>query len=146
MDLTKIFPSNAQAVVPNATLAGLSNLLTEIGGHYNSFADLADMIGNLSVPDIPYLNAYTVPVPDAEYTRLTSNLGTGTGADTNPLVTDMLGTVAGVVHTNALSTISSSLTSVLTYTEAQNLSTEHESSKNEEVQHSELEEKKPNND
>jgi len=30
--------------------------------------------------------------------------------------------------------------------EEQNLSTEHESSKNEEVQHSELEEKKPNND
>jgi hypothetical protein len=123
MDLTKIFPGSAVAVVPNATLAGLSNLLTEIGGHYNSFADLADMIGNLSVPSIPYLNTYTVPVPNAEYTRLTAKLGTGSGTDANPLVTDMLGTVAGVVHTNALSTISSSLTSVLTYTEAQNLST-----------------------
>lgn len=124
LELSRIFPTDSLLVVPAGTMAGLSVLLTKLGGTYSSFAEFADMIDSLSVPDIPYLNAYTQVIPDAEYNRLTVKLGTGNGTDTNPLVTDMLGSVAGVVHATALANISSALTSTLTYTEAQTLSTE----------------------
>jgi len=123
LELSRIFPADSLLVVPAGTMTGLSVLLTNIGGTYSSFVEFADMIDSLSVPDIPYLNAYTQVIPDAEYNRLTVKLGSGNGADTNPLVTDMLGSVAGVVHANALANISSALTSTLTYTEAQILST-----------------------
>jgi hypothetical protein len=123
LELSRIFPADSLLVVPAGTMTGLSVLLTNIGGTYSSFVEFADMIDSLSAPDIPYLNAYTQVIPDAEYNRLTVKLGSGNGADTNPLVTDMLGSVAGVVHANALANISSALTSTLTYTEAQTLST-----------------------
>ena len=123
LELSRIFPSDSLLVVPAGTLTGLSVLLTNIGGTYSSFTEFADMIDSLSVPSIPYLNAYTDVIPDAEYNRLSAKLGTGNGADTNPLVTDMMGSVAGVVHANALANISSALTSTIAYTEAQTLST-----------------------
>lgn len=124
LELSRIFPADSLLIIPAGTMAGLSVLLTKLGGTYSSFTEFADMIDSLSVPDIPYLNAYTQVIPDAEYNRLTVKLGTGNGVDFNPLVTDMLGSVAGVVHANALANISSALTSTLTYTEAQTLSTE----------------------
>jgi len=122
LELSRIFPSDSLLVVPAGTMAGLSVLLANIGGTYGSFGEMADMIDSLSVPAIPYLNAYTQVIPDVEYNRLSTKLGMGAGAYTNPLVTDMMGSVAGVVHANALATVSSALTSTLTYTEAQTLS------------------------
>ena len=123
LELSRIFPADSLLVIPAGTMTGLSVLLTNIGGTYSSFVEFADMIDSLSVPDIPYLNAYTQVIPDVEYNRLTVKLGSGNGADTNPLVTDMMGSVAGVVHAAALANISSALTSTITYTEAQTLST-----------------------
>jgi len=123
LELSRIFPADSLLVIPAGTMAGLSVLLTNIGGTYSSFEEFADMVDSLLVPNIPYLNAYTDVIPDAEYNRLTAKLGTGNGADTNPLVTDMMGSVAGVVHANALANISSALTSTIAYTEAQTLST-----------------------
>jgi hypothetical protein len=123
LELSRIFPADSLLVIPAGTMTGLSVLLSNIGGTYSSFIEFADMIDSLSVPSIPYLNAYTQVIPDVEYNRLSAKLGSGKGADTNPLVTDMMGSVAGVVHTTALANISSALTSTITYTEAQTLST-----------------------
>jgi hypothetical protein len=123
LELPMIFPPRAVAVVPGGTLAGLANELLNFGGRFNSFAELATVIASIEVPSIPYLNAYTSLIPNSDYTRLTAKLGSGSGPYTNPLITDLLGTVAGVRVTDNLTTVSSALTSVLTYSSATALST-----------------------
>jgi hypothetical protein len=123
LELPMVFPMEAVAVVPDNSMAGLANELLNLGGRFKSFAELADVIASIEIPDIPYLNAYTTPVPSAEYTRLTAKLGTGSGPYTNPLITDMLGTVAGVGVTDNLTTVSSALTQTLTYSSATALNT-----------------------
>lgn len=123
LELDMVFPTAAVAVVPGGTMSDLANELLNLGGRYKSFAELADTIAGIEVPDIPYLNAYTKLIPDDEYARLTAKLGTGNGPYTNPLITDMLGTVAGVGVTDKLTTVSSALTSTLTYSSATALNT-----------------------
>lgn len=123
LELDMVFPAEAVALIPDGTMSSLANELLNLGGRYKSFAELADTIAAIEVPDIPYLNAYTTLIPDAEYTRLTAKLGTGSGPYTNPLITDMLGTVAGVGVTDNLTTVSSALTSTLTYPSASALNT-----------------------
>lgn len=123
LELDMIFPAEAVAVVPNGTLEGLSNELLNLGGRFKSFADLSDLIGSMEVPDLPYLELYTTIIPDVEYDRLTVKLGQGNGPVYNPLITDMLGTVAGVGVTDNLTTVSSALTTTLTYSSATALNT-----------------------
>lgn len=123
LELDMVFPASAVAVVPDNTMAGLANELLNLGGHFTSFNELADVIASIEVPDIPYLNAYTTLIPNAEYTRLTAKLGTGAGPYTNPLITDMLGTVAGVGITDNLTTVSSALATTFTYASATALGT-----------------------
>lgn len=123
LELPMVFPAEAVAVVPSGTMDGLANEMLNLGGSFKSFAELADLIASIEVPDIPYLNAYTTLIPDVEYARLTAKLGTGAGPYTNPLITDMLGTVAGVGVTDNLTTVSSALTTTLTYSSATALST-----------------------
>lgn len=123
LELPMVFPANAVEIVPDHSMAGLANELLNLGGRYKSFGELADLIASIEVPDIPYLNAYTTLIPDVEYTRLTAKLGTGAGPYTNPLITDLLGTVAGVGVTDNLTTVSSALTTTLTYSSATALNT-----------------------
>lgn len=123
LELNMIFPAVAVAAVPDNSLAGLANELLNLGGQYKNFGELANTIAGIEVPDIPYLNAYTTLIPDAEYARLTAKLGSGSGPYTNPLITDMLGTVAGIGVTDNLTTVSSALTTTLTYSSATALDT-----------------------
>lgn len=124
LDLSKIFPAAAVAIVPDNNLAGLSNLFVNIGGRFKTMSDVANMLESIEIPLVPYLNAYTSLVPDAEYTKLSTKLGQGAGVNGTPLITDMIGTVAGVVHTTALTSLVSELTTVLTFSAAQTLNTQ----------------------
>lgn len=124
LDLTQIFSSAAVAATPGQTLAGLSNVFLNLGGRFITFSAVANMLNSIEIPSIPYLDAYTELVPTADYNALAAKLGVGNSATGTPLVTDMLGSIAGVVHTDSLTAISSALTTVMTYPTAITLSTQ----------------------
>lgn len=112
LELSKVFPAQALALVPGKNFAGLANMFVNLGGRFKSFADIAAMLKSIQVPTLTYLNSYTTPVASIDFANLTAQLGKGTGVYNNPTVTDLIGTAAGVVHIGNLTTVSSTLTTV----------------------------------
>jgi hypothetical protein len=110
LDLSKIFNSAELAVVPGGDFAGLANEFINLGGRFKSFTEVADLLNNIEVPVLTYLDAYTDIISDSDYANLSASIGTGTGSLGNPTITDVMGSIAGVTHSTALTTISSCLT------------------------------------
>lgn len=121
LDLSKVFPADALALVPGKDFAGLANMFVNMGGKFKSFADVAAMLNSIQVPDLTYLSTHTSPVTESEFSSLTYQLGTGTGVFGNPTITDIIGTAAGTVHAGNLATVSSVLTTVSNLTSGQSL-------------------------
>jgi hypothetical protein len=111
LDLNIVFPPEAVALVPDKNFSGLSNMFVNLGGRFNSFADISTMLTSIEVPALPYLNSYTDPVSTADVDNLKAKIGSGTGESNNPTITDVLGTVAGI-HVDELTAISTALTSI----------------------------------
>ena len=110
LDLSKIFNSAELAVVPGSNFAGLANEFINLGGRFNSFTEVANLLNDIEVPVLTYLDAYTDIISDSDYANLSASIGTGTGSLGNPTITDVMGSIAGVTHSTALTTISSCLT------------------------------------
>jgi len=123
LDLSKVFPAAALALVPGNNFAGLANMFVNLGGKYKSFADIADMLRSIRVPTLTYLNSYTAPVSTVDTANLVSQLGSGTGSAGNPTVTDIIGTVAGTVHLGNLATVNTALASLTVNANTQTLVT-----------------------
>ena len=123
LDLSKVFNSEELAVVPGGNFEGLANEFINLGGRFNSFTEVADLLNNIEVPVVPYLDAYTKVIADSDYSNLSAKLGTGTGTIGNPTITDLIGTVAGVIHADSLSTVNSCLTTALANSNGQSLNT-----------------------
>jgi hypothetical protein len=121
LDLSKVFPADALALVPGRDFAGLANMFVNLGGKFKSFSDIAAMLKSISVPNLTYLSTHTSPVTASDVTNLTSQLGTGTGVFGNPTITDIIGTAAGTVHVGNLTTVSSVLTTVSSLAAGQSL-------------------------
>lgn len=113
LDLSMIFNSSELAVVPGNNFAGLANEFINLGGRFNSFTEVADMLANIETPTLPYLDSYTSIISSTDYANLVARLGTGTGTIGNPTITDLVGSIAGVVHTNSLTTVNGCLTTAL---------------------------------
>jgi hypothetical protein len=113
LDLSMIFNSTELAVVPGNNFAGLANEFVNLGGKFNSFTEVADMLANIEIPTLTYLDSYTKIISNTDYANLVAKLGTGTGTIGNPTITDLLGSVAGVVHNNSLTTVKGCLTTAL---------------------------------
>ena len=122
LDIEYIFPQDAIPLVQNNNLAGLANMLLNIGGSFKSFDELSSMLLNIEVPALSEINSNSELVPSTDYSNVRSKLGYSvTGG--SPTIVDVVGSVAGVTHIDSLTTINNSLTMTTTYTEAQNLST-----------------------
>jgi hypothetical protein len=120
LDLSKVFPADALALIPGNNFAGLANMFVNLGGKFKSLDDVSSMLSSIEVPSLSFLNSYTSPVPAADATKLTSKIGSGSGDNNNPTILDILGTVAGV-HLTDLTTVSTALTTVSSTTAAQTL-------------------------
>jgi hypothetical protein len=123
LDLSKIFDSTELAVVPGGNFAGLANEFINLGGRFKSFTEVADLLNDIEVPTLAYLDAYTDIISDSDYANLSASLGTGTGTMGNPTITDVMGSIAGVAHSTALTTINSCLTTALSSTAGTELNT-----------------------
>ena len=111
LDLEMVFPAEAVELVPDKNFAGLANMFVNLGGDFDSFADIALMLQQIEIPKLTYLSTYNAPISTADINTLTSKIGYGVGADGNPTIMDVLGSVAGVNYQD-LTTVSSALTSV----------------------------------
>ena len=123
LDLSKVFPASALALVPGNNFAGLANMFINLGGKFKSFADIATMLRNIRIPNISYLNSYTTPVASIDTANLVSQLGSGVGPVGNPTITDIIGTVSGTVHLGNLVTVNTALASLTVNANTQTLVT-----------------------
>lgn len=123
LDLTRVFPSNAVALISGGNFEGLSNEFINLGGSFRSFAEIAAMLRTIEVPTLTELDTFTKPIPDENYLQIKAVLGAGIGTVDNPTIVDLIGSVAGHVHRDALDIVSTGLTNTLTYSTAQALST-----------------------
>ena len=114
---------NLNKVVSSSTYSQLSSLgivdFTTLGsylqyrlgtGHFRSWSDMANFLGNISVPTLSYTtaNANTAVLSSNTISTLGNLISTGTGPFGNPVMMDYLGAAAGVPYTTYLSTINSS--------------------------------------
>jgi hypothetical protein len=111
------------AVVPGGNFAGLANEFINLGGRFKSFTEVADLLNDIEVPTLTYLDTYTDIISDSDYANLSASLGTGSGTIGNPTITDVMGSIAGVAHSTALTTINSCLTTALSSTAGTELNT-----------------------
>lgn len=121
LELKYVVSPEALALIPGHDFPGLANAFLNLGGSYKSFNDLAQMLSTIEVPDIAALEASSELLPDSVYTDLRSKLGSSVSGSSITGITDMLGSVAGVTHNNALTVVNECLDSALSYSVGQNL-------------------------
>jgi hypothetical protein len=112
LDLSKVFPDDALALVPGRNFSGLANMFVNLGGKFKSMTDVSTLLNGIDVPTLEHLSSYTSPVTSSDITNLTSKLGAGSGTNNNPTIIDVLGTVAGIPHVAGLTTVSAALSSI----------------------------------
>jgi hypothetical protein len=95
-----------QIIPPDQALAmkALATSLQQIGGINNlNLPTLSVTVSGVeTTKDLPLVTALTQAVPVATANYFINNLGDGTGENNNILITDILGTAAGWVSTDAL--------------------------------------------
>jgi len=88
------------------SLKNLSDKLTNVGGNFSDFNQLAAFYGSIEVGNFPNLNKLKVPAPDQLLLDLVDKTndtrGTGSGPFNNPRITDIIGTVAGIGYVDDL--------------------------------------------
>jgi hypothetical protein len=103
-------------LVGNAGIINLANALLNLGMANATAAKYSDFLSALEVPSLTHLGNLTTVLPVTVTANLIATLGTGTGKYNNPVMTDLIGTVAGVVHTESFANIVQSANTVSTAT------------------------------
>jgi hypothetical protein len=122
LDLSKItYPATYSGL--NAlgiyTLAQLGEYLqVKVGqGYFTSWATLATFLKSLEVPSLPHLSAsVTAGTPllsSATINSVYNRTGTGSGVFTNTVLTDYLGSVAGMPYTDVITVLNSNYNQVV---------------------------------
>ena len=78
------------------SLESLSNKLTNIGGTFSSFDEVASLYGELDQTEFPELAKLNTVLPDSFLDGLTDKIGSGGGPFGNPTVIDIIGSSAGL--------------------------------------------------
>jgi hypothetical protein len=97
--------STAALVAAGGSLAELSRKLTNIGGRFNSFAELKDLFSSIQQSTTPSLHAQATLGPSSLFANTIPRLGTGTGIFGNPTMYDLLGAVAGYGYVDDINSI-----------------------------------------
>lgn len=86
-------------------------------GYFKSWQDMARLFGNIEIPS----QTYTSPTTGSSSALSTTTIntlnaitGTGSGPFNNPIITDYLGSVAGVPYTEYFTTLNTNYSTVLT--------------------------------
>jgi hypothetical protein len=124
LDPSNIMPPDATAALGvspgSAGLASVSNTFTNLGIQADNTTTGA-YIASMSTIPLPNLDKLDQPLPPSVVENLAPSMGTGSGLFGNPTMLDMLGTVAGVVHTDSFTTINSTLEILMNSSAGQNL-------------------------
>jgi len=88
------------------SLKVLSDKLVNIGGNFKDPSELASFYGSVEIPNIPNLNKIKTPSPSDLLTDLADKTketnGYGVGPFSNPRITDIIGSVAGIGYADDL--------------------------------------------
>ena len=96
-DVNKVFsPEFASKIGSMSTLA---NKLGNIGGNFNSFAELGDFYGGIETDSYGSLDSLDTLVPD-DILDLGGAMGSGSGQFGNPTTNDIIGSAAGTGYTD----------------------------------------------
>lgn len=94
-----------------ATLTDLSKFIqSKVGtGYYTSWQDLATVLNNLEIPALNYTSttANTAAVSSAVVAEVYNQFGSGSGPFKNIVLSDIIGSVAGIPYTQDLTVINS---------------------------------------
>jgi len=97
--------STAALVAAGGSFAELSRKLTNIGGRFNSFAELKDLFSAVQQSTTPTLNAQTTLGPSSLFANAIPTLGVGSGIFSNPTMYDLFGAVAGYGYEDDINSI-----------------------------------------
>jgi hypothetical protein len=116
LQVEKFLPPQALAAmgIANAGVAGLGqlgNTLTNLGVQADNFK-MGDFIAGVETKSLQYLESLTQLIPTSVTSALSPFLGQGGGPFGNPTMSDMIGSVAGIVHTDAFKNINASVVAV----------------------------------
>ena len=95
------------------SLENLSNKLTNIGGTFNSFDEVASLYGGLDQTEFPELAKLNTVLPDSFLDGLTDKIGSGGGPFGNPTVIDIIGSSAGLGYVDDINGCLSSQSSLV---------------------------------
>lgn len=121
MKLDKILPTNIASSLNFKDLSSLGNSMLNIGGNFKSVSDISSMLKSIEFPSLPNLSSLTSPIPADISAILKPLMGTGSGEFGNPMITDIIGTAAGHVHTSALNVMNTMSDKVMSSIEGINI-------------------------
>ena len=136
VDANKMLPPNLRSLAPSGNMSDLNKALGGMGGQFGSAAQLGQFLGKTEVPDLKLLNGLSSPLPSSYITNLAPIIGKGdlpaiggqtfplgTGPIGNPLVTDMLGSAAGIGIVDSFKKINQAHTNIMNSSVGQDLKT-----------------------
>jgi hypothetical protein len=113
LDAKRIVSTSELASIPNASLDGLSNALTNMGGNFKSAAAIATTLAATKIPVLKHLDSLSSPLPSGIASSFKSKMGAGGGPFGNPTISDIIGTAAGYKHTDAFTTLAANHAAIL---------------------------------
>jgi hypothetical protein len=129
LDATKILSPSA-AVAAGGSLTNLSRKLTNIGGTFNSFAEIKNLYSSIADANTPTLGTQSTIGPNHLFANAIPMLGEGTGTFNNPTVFDLLGAITGHGYVDDINAMSDIQTQIMSNPLGQQLRTAMESLKN----------------
>lgn len=106
MNMSKILPPNIASALNSKDLSSLGNSMMNIGGQFKNVTDISSMMKSIEFPSLPNLSGLTSVIPSDISSVLKPFMGAGVGEFGNPLITDIIGTASGHVHTGVMSNMS----------------------------------------
>lgn len=114
LDFSRVVGSQYQAELSQIGITDFSSLgqyiQNKVGkAYFRSWSAMGTFLTSLEVPSLPHLSSAvssgTKLLSDSTVSAMNNITGTGTGVFNNPILTDYLGAVAGMPHTDSISTL-----------------------------------------
>jgi hypothetical protein len=105
------------------SLTALSNKLVNMGGEFNSFADLKKTYASIISTDLPHLDGLPSLAPANLFSNSYARLGTGVGPFDNPIMSDIIGSVSGIGYTEDITAMTTAQAGILSTELGQTLKT-----------------------
>ena len=112
MDASRVLSPIALGAA-GSSLAALSNKLVNMGGEFDSFADLSKTYASIISTDLPHLDGLTSLAPASLFANSYARLGTGVGPFGNPIISDVIGSVSGIGYTQDITAMTNAQTGIL---------------------------------